>query len=60
MRLTTTAVLILSLSGCKHLQKKTDNFPPLEPPKAEVKEEPKQRVLNITLLRVENFTIKAF
>lgn len=58
---TTIAVLtLLSLSGCKHLQKKKDNSPILLPPNGEVKEEPKQKVVNITILRVENFTIKAF
>lgn len=57
----TIAVLILSCVGCKHHQVRTESkFPPLEPPKADVKEEPKQKVVNITLLRVENFTIKAF
>lgn len=65
MRLMTTAVLILSLSGCKHLQKKEKPFPPLVPPKVgsvEVKvEEPKQpKVINISLLPIQNLTIKAF
>lgn len=65
MRLMITVALILSCSGCKHFQKRETPFPALVAPKVgsvEVKvEEPKQpKVINISLLPIQNLTIKAF
>jgi len=55
-------LILLEASGCKHLQqKKEQQWPLLVPPaQAEVKEEKGQKTVNITLLKIDNFTIKAF
>jgi len=61
MRLITVAVLVMCLSGCKHTQKRNDKHTHHLPiVNIEKKEEPKQKVINISLLPVQNLTIKAF
>lgn len=61
MRLMITVALILSCSGCKHFQKRETPFPALVAPKLGSVEEPKQpKVINISLLPIQNLTIKAF
>lgn len=55
-------LILLEASGCKHLEKKKEQpWPVLVPPvPVETKEEKGHKTVNITLLKIDNLTIKAW